>query len=395
MSNPTRSSAPAASLPARPRRLRHWLLLGAVVLLAVVIRPAAAHVRAAALLLRFADERAQGGLSEMGRHDVDEEPATVDTARGPVRARVYTPRDVADAPGVVLVHGVHRLGIDEPRLTRFARAIAASGVVVLTPEVQEIADYTVDPVSVETIGAAARTLRARLGGGRAGVMGMSFAGGLSLLAAADPRFAGDIGFVVSVGGHHDLARVSRFFATSQVEQPDGSAVHLGAHGYGALVLLYANAPRFFPAEDVTAARDALRFWLWDDHDRARAAAEALTPASWAKVDALFDGRVDLVAPEILAELIENPEATAVVSPHGKLAQMEVPVFLLHGAGDTVIPAAETEWIAAEVPAHLLRQALVSPALVHVELGPDTPLSEKWALVHFMATVLEEAADVRG
>jgi pimeloyl-ACP methyl ester carboxylesterase len=146
---------------------------------------------------------------------------------------------------------------------------------------------------------------------------------------------------------------------------------------------------------VVAARDALRFWLWDDHDRARAAAEALTPASWAKVDALFDGRVDLVAPEILAELIENPEATAVVSPHGRLAQMEVPVFLLHGAGDTVIPAAETEWIAAEVPAHLLRQALVSPALVHVELGPDTPLSEKWALVHFMATVLEEAADVRG
>ena len=42
---------------------------------------------------------------------------------------------------------------------------------------------------------------------------MSFAGGLSLLAAADPRFAEDVGFVVAVGAHHDLARVSRFFAT--------------------------------------------------------------------------------------------------------------------------------------------------------------------------------------
>ena len=366
------------------------ILIGVLLVIAVAIRPVVTHVRAASLLLRFADEKATGTLADLGRHAVDEEPCTVETSHGPVRARVYTPRGASGAPGVVLVHGVHRLAIEEPRLKRFSRAIASSGVVVLTPEVAEIADYTVDPRSVETIGAAARTLRARLGGGRAGVMGMSFAGGLSLMAAADPRFTSDVGFVVSVGGHHDLARVSRFFATSAVEQPDGSEVHLEAHGYGALVLLYGSAPRFFPEEDVPAAKEALRLWLWDERDKARAAAEALSPASWAKVSALFDGRIDLVAPEILAEIERAPELMQRVSPRGKLAQMTVPVFLLHGAGDTVIPAAETRWIAAEVPARLLRQALVSPALVHVELGPSTPLSEKWALVHFMAGVLAEA-----
>ena len=359
------------------------------IIVALAVRPAVAHVRAASLLLRFADEHAQGGLADAGRHAVDEEDATVPTTNGPARARVYQPRGVSGAPGVVLVHGVHRLSIDEPRLVRFARAVASTGVVVLTPEVKEIADYRIDPRSIDTIGAAAVSLSGRTGG-RAGIMGMSFAGGLSLLAAADPRFAGSIAFVVAIGAHHDLARVSRFFATNEIARPEGQPTHLQAHGYGALVLFYQRAESFFPPEDVPIARDALRLWLWDDRAAARTRAEALSPASWAKMDTLFDGPMDDAAPAILAMVDEQAGAMTTVSPSGHLSNLAVPVFLLHGAGDTVIPAAETEWLAREVPPAMLRAALVSPALVHVELGPDTPASQKWDLVHFMAGVLEEA-----
>jgi dienelactone hydrolase len=381
--------------PRKPRRVLRATLAIVLLLAVVAIRPARAHLRAASLLLRFADERAQGTLAELGRHAVDEEAATVTTSHGTTRARVYVPRGAEGAPGVVLVHGVHRLGIDEPRLQGFSRAVASSGVVVLTPEVKEIADYRVDPASIETIGAAARALRQRLGSGRAGVMGMSFAGGLSLLAAADPRFAEDIGFVVAIGAHHDLARVSRFFATDRVSFPDGSEAHLAAHHYGMLVLFYAHAARFFPPEDVDAARDAIRLKLWDQPDAARARAEALGPASWAKVDALLEGEVGLVAPEVIAEMDRARETMAVVSPSGHLGALRVPVFLLHGAGDTVIPAAETAWIASEVPPGVLRDVLVSPAIVHVELEAGTPYAEQWAIVHFMAHLLDAAEAARG
>lgn len=371
------------------RRLRGALLVVLLAAAVVAVRPLSAHLRAASLLVRFADEHARGGLADLGRRAVDEQPTSVETSRGPVPARLYLPRDVEDPPGVVLVHGVHRLGIDEPRLTRFSRAMASSGVVVLTPEVQELADYRVDLRSVETIGASSRALRARVGA-KVGVMGMSFAGGLSLLAAADPRHAGDVGFVVAIGGYHDLARVSRFLATSVVERPDGTTAHLGAHGYGALVMIYEMADRFFAPEDVDIARDALRLWLWDERDEARARAEALSPASWAKVDVLFDGPLELLAPELLRETARAEQAMRAVSPRGKLDRVEAAVFLLHGAGDTVIPAAETQWLAKEVPARALRQALVSRAVEHVELGAGAQLREKWALVHFMAAVLEEA-----
>jgi dienelactone hydrolase len=377
----------------RWRLLRVLLLAGLVLAGGLAFRPVVAHLRAASLLLRFADEHAAGALADFGRHPIDEELTTLQTANGPAPARFYRPRDLTGPPGVVLVHGVHRLGIEEPRMVRFARAVAATGVVVLTPEVQEIADYRVDPRSIDTIGAAAVELDRRTRG-RAGVMGMSFAGGLSLLAAADPRFAGSIGFVVAIGAHDDLARVSRFFATNCVERPDGTVTHLQAHGYGTLVLVYGRVDRFFPPEDVEVARDVLRLWLWDDRAAAIARAEDLGPESWAKMDGILHDPVDRIAPEVLAVVERDGAAMATVSPHRRLGGLEAPVFLLHGAGDTVIPAAETEWIASEVPPSMLRSVLVSPAIVHVEIGADTPAVEQWDLVHFMAGILEEAEATR-
>ena len=126
------------------------------------------------------------------------------------RHRSYLPRGVARPPGLVLVHGIHRLAVDEPRLVRFARALAESGVAVLTPEVRELADYRVDARSIDTIGAAAHALRSKLSR-KVGVMGMSFAGGCLCLPPCDSRFEADIGMVIAVGAHDDAARVARFF----------------------------------------------------------------------------------------------------------------------------------------------------------------------------------------
>jgi len=46
----------------------------------------------------------------------------------------------------------------------------------------------------------------------------------------------------------------------------------------------------------------------------------------------------------------------------------VVVYLLHGDGDNVIPAAETLWMESELSRNVLRAALVSPVLSHV--NPD-------------------------
>ncbi|MGH7329316.1 MAG: hypothetical protein ACREJX_13290, partial [Polyangiaceae bacterium] len=91
------------------------------------------HVRAARLLSRFSDAQSVPA-------GIDETSFMLDTPTGPTRAKIYSPHGSSHLPGIVIVPGVHHLGVDEPRLQRFARAIAASGITVMTPECKELTD---------------------------------------------------------------------------------------------------------------------------------------------------------------------------------------------------------------------------------------------------------------
>lgn len=82
---------------------------------------------------------------------------------------------------------------------------------------------------------------------------------------------------------------------------------------------------------------------------------------------------------------------AAVSPHGHLGTLRTPVYLLHGAGDNIIPASETEWMAAELPPGSLKSVLISPVLSHLNLdGAGPTAGDRWRLVHFFALILRNA-----
>jgi dienelactone hydrolase len=373
----------------RPRS-RHRVVIVLFIALVIVWHPASAHVRAASLLMRFADPDGHSLLAGVSRHPVDER----DLPLARTRARLYLPTDIDHPPGIVVVHGVHYKGIDEPRLQRFARTIAASGAAVLTPEVRELCDYRIDPASIETIGVSARALSDQLGGRRVGVMGFSFAGGLALVTATDARYQSAIAFVVAVGAHDDLGRVLRFFASNETQRPDGTIMQLTAHPYGPGVLVYAHADDFFPPDDVDAAREALRLWLHEDFDAARERAKVLSPEGAVEMKRVFDRDTAALAPQLNPEIARLAAGFAAVSPSAHLADIRVPVFLLHGAGDTVIPPSETEWLAHDTPRALLREVLVSRAIEHVGLQGETKLGDELALVHFMGDVLQAADDLR-
>jgi pimeloyl-ACP methyl ester carboxylesterase len=382
---------PTSSTSRRRAAKRLIALLAIALAVAVVWRPVRAHVQAASLLLRFVSPRDTSVLAGLYRSPLREVPFTVRAPRGEVRARLYSPQGKTGVPGIVIVHGVHRLGIEEPRLVHFARTIAATGLVVLTPEVGEIADYRIDPASVETMGASARALAEALGVRRVGMMGLSFAGGLGLIAAADPHWAPYIGWVVSVGGHHDLERVLRFFLSNAIQRPDGSLARLEAHDYGALILVYNHVEAFFPAEDVPAAREAVKHWLGERFQQAKEDAQRLSPAARARAELLFAGKTEALAGELGAEIERLKPGLGAVSPGRIEPRIKVPMFFLHGAGDSVIPATESLWLAHDAPAGTLGGVLVSNAITHVELHGKPTIAEEWALVHFMAGILAQAS----
>ena len=361
------------------------------------------HLRAAGLLLRIENPQDdnpkdrnlqnRGALASFDAYRIDEMLTEVPTPSGPIRARLYIPKGIADAPGMVIVHGVHHLGIEEPRLVRFARAMSASGIRVLTPELASLADYRIDSQSIALIGYAARSLSAQVGQ-KVGVLGISFGGGLALVAASDSQYQPYIRFVVSVGAHDDLERVSEFLVTNKIARPDGTILHMAAHEYGPLILIYTHVEDFFPPADVATAREALRVLLWERVEESKRLAEKLSPPSRQRMDLLYKHDVDALAGEMEQVIARHHAEMVPVSPHGHLASLHVPVLLLHGAADNVIPPTELLWLEQDVPRECLKNALISPAISHVSMEGEPSFFDNLRLVHFMAQMLELVGDTQ-
>lgn len=308
---------------------------------------------------------------------------------GPIRARLYRRAGGSRGPGLVISHGVHYRGIDERRLVPFARELARAGLVVLTPELDDLIDYHITRRGLDVIMDSALWLGAEpelVSSERVGLLGFSFAGGLSLVAAAEPELSGRLAHVTSVGGHHDLSRVLRFLLTDEIETPEGRR-SLDAHEYGLVVLLYQSLDHFVPDADRAVMRDALRAWLHEDRTGALAHASlATTPHAEALFVRLEAGRLQELAPELERLLAGREQELAALSPAARLSSIEVPVHLLHGSADSVIPPSETAWASRELGSRE-HVALVSPLLEHVEVSGTASLLHQVALVDFMARLL--------
>jgi acetyl esterase/lipase len=364
---------------------RRWVIgvVALLSLLGIAWAPVARHVRAAEFLSQLAQKPAPSTA------DVGSEDVTLPGKDGPIRARLYFRRGHAPGPGIVVAHGVHYRGIDERRLVPFVRALAQSGLTVLTPELRDLADYRITASGVDVIRSAVRYLPTRtdhVAPGKVGLLGFSFAGGLSLVAVEDPETASRVSSVTSVGGHHDLRRVLRFLIHNEIETPSG-VVHQKAHDYGLVVLVYGNLEHFVPAVDLPAMRAGFQAWLHEDQKAAREAARARTTPEAEKLWQLLEKQqLQTLGPDLDALLERQRGELSSLSAAGHLRDLHVPVYLLHGSHDSVIPPSETDAASLELDG-AEHQALVSPLLEHVEVSKTAGLGDKLALVSFMARLM--------
>ena len=134
-------------------------------------------------------------------------------------------------------------------------------------------------------------------------------------------------------------------------------------------------------------RDALRSWLREDRGRALARASERTTASGERLFLLLQqGRLLELAPELSRRLEQRQSELSALSPRGHLRDVGVPVYLLHGSADSVIPPSETEWAGLELDG-APHQALVSPLLEHVSVSGSAGLVDQFELVDFVSRLL--------
>jgi acetyl esterase/lipase len=376
------------------RTLLFAILAAGIALLWVTAWPfASAHLQAVAVLREVAGQPVPWVARKLTVPVTTEDLSlSIATSNGQqqVRARVYTPRNMPHAPAMVVFHGVHHLGIDEPRLVGFAAAMAGCGIRVLTPELPGIKDYHVSEDSVATIGESVKWFAAQTGG-PVGVMGLSFSGGLALVAASEPQYHPAFKFVVAVGSQDSMLRVAEYYLTGRVARPDGSVESLPPHEYGPLVLEYEHVNDFVSAQDLAPVRAVLRAHLYEDRAGEAAATRLLNDAQRREARDLMDTKLPATRSAIAASIARHAGDSPGLSPEGRLRALDTPVYLLHGEGDNIIPSAETLWMASELQPDDLKAMLVSPVLSHLDLnGPKPGAMDQWRLIHFFALMIHEA-----
>ena len=156
-------------------------------------------------------------------------------------------------------------------MSPFARHLASSGFIVLTPELPDLSRYLITARSTDMIEDAALWFSNRSDltrGHRIGLAGISFAGGLSMVAAGRPSLRGRLGFVFSFGGHANFQRVVRYLC-SGTEPPAPGIDHAppvpAPHDYGVAIVTLDLAEQLVPPEQVEPLKTGILTFLHASH----------------------------------------------------------------------------------------------------------------------------------
>ncbi|HEX7501677.1 MAG TPA: hypothetical protein VF524_15460 [Polyangia bacterium] len=350
-------------------------------------------------------------LARLGARSIQECPVVaIPTRHGPVETRLYRP----DRPArrtAILVPGIHMDGINEERLVGLARELAASGLRVLTVAPPDLTRYRLSTNSTDELEdtiAWASSQTELAPDGRVGIVGFSFSGGLALVAAGRPAVRDRVAFVLSFGGHGDLSRVLRYLCQGTTDPVDASARDLAAggeyihipkpHDYGAVVALLNLAGRVVPAAQVAGIEEAIILFLRassiDRVDpakaqsvfaRARQVGEALPDPARTLMGYVNDRDVGKLG-RALAPLLADLELPAGLSPE-RSPLATAPVFLLHGADDSVVPASEMLSLARKLQHTSRVRAFASRLITHAEANRGVALAEMWSLSGFWQELL--------
>jgi len=378
------------------RRLVLVLLAIVLVTSVLVARP---YVRGAAFVIRAAGlDGAARRLAEWDTVPVHESDTTVRWRGGALRARDYLPL-TRKGRTFLLVPGVHASGIDEPRFVGFARQMSAAGHHVVTIQLDDLARYQITARTTDMIEDAAvavsTSAAARGEPPQIGLLGISFGGGLAIVAAGRPSLQGRIAFVMALGGHADLPRTLTYLCTGV--QADG--VKRPPHDYGLAIVLLGVAARVVPADQVQPLKTAILEYLdasrLDMVDKAKAAIEFsrakdlaahLEEPSRTYMNYVNARDVAKLGPVLLPHLADVGGDPA-LSP-ARAPSPRVPVYLLHGTDDNVVPAIESTLLARHLRAEgVAVHLLLTPLVTHAEVDRTSTASAIWALIHFWADLL--------
>ncbi len=354
------------------------LLLTVLTLLDGCVTPDLGDSEAALVL---GDITARGGPSRL--QEITPQPIRT-AVRYQVKGRshrgdlYFSPR--GSLAGILLVPGVAKKGKDDPRLVAVANTLARVRFAVLVPDMPGLRALKVRTSDVREIADAFSYLASRtdlVPKGRLGIFAFSYAVGPAVLAALEPDIRERVGFLLGLGGYHDLRRAMVFFTTGyyRTEETAGWR-YKKPNRYAKWIFALSNAELLPDPADRAIFQKITRGMLNNpDLEVARQVAR-MGPKGQALYRLLTNTDPERV-PALLAQQAAPIRAQiAALNPaQHDLSRLKARVILLHGRSDDVIPYSESISLARALPAGQVRLFLID-GLAHVDIRPtrsDVPI----------------------
>ncbi len=353
-------------------------------------------------------------FAHAGQDLAHEREVLAETTGGSRHATVFAPAGwPRGRSGWILLHGITVPGRHHDALRRMARSLSAAGHYAIAPEVATWCELKVDPdESLPAVHAGLAGLAARTDAdmSRIGLIGFSVAGrwAFSVAAQEQPRLKA----VAAMGGYWDIERTLAAMVVGEHDW-DGQRYQYDPDPYGrwimgANLLPLLRGDRFGSELDRTRTAEALQLLV---RTAGQNGAMARTPVYDSLNASLREGLPatvrpvwDLLAPRSFEQAGDRPTArelarlmaAAAVERYPLLAstvgleQLRLPLVLLHGRADRLIPFTESLRLAEHLPAAALRRVTITRLFGHTRSRearpPRNPVARAREVAEFTATI---------
>jgi pimeloyl-ACP methyl ester carboxylesterase len=299
---------------------------------------------------------------------------------GPGEATVY--RGAAPGRGVlVMIHGMSPHAEQDARWVQLARGFARAGLTAVTPHLESVAALRMEVGQVAEVEAWTAAVADHFGE-RVGLFSVSFSGGISLLAAARPAVRDRLRAVCVIGAYGDVGASIRYVFTDPDSDPYGRLIALGnfadrsvadPEGWLRRVMLSQAADNFHKRPHRMTAADVPQPLA--DTLRALESDPATRMRCWEAVEA--SGLPEIDGLDVIT----------------RVDGLRVPVTLIHGQTDRVIPASQSAQLRdAIVATGLPVELAVTPLLSHGDtaVSPWIILRHAWPLISAFGAFIRRA-----
>ena len=301
-------------------------------------------------------------------------------------ADLYLPGEPAKA-GIVLVPGLTPRGRDDARLVDFARTLARARFEVLVPDLPRMRALQVTALDAEPIAAAARYLDEREQSRPLGIAAVSFAVGPAVIALSEPGVQERVDFFLGIGGYWDLEALIIYVTTGYYRtERGGSWSHRLPKAYGKWVFVLTNAGRLADPQDRATMMEMASRKL-DDKDAPIDDLVVDLGSDGLAVYALVTNADPDRVPALLSALPTDvgDEIERLDLKRRDLSGLPVTFVLIHDRGDRIIPAEQSETLAAAIAPGRARLYVVD-GLDHAQVKRPG-LTDAFALFDAISTML--------